>query len=144
MKSTFNTRLYHLLLSITFKEKYWRSQLDFIHLSIQLNNKGHHEKKSNLNNDVLLFLGLWPKKYGFRRPEHFFGPLDHAFTHSHNFYNFSPKHMGHISYTHGLKIWFNILSYVKEEIKIQTYVTLMINVLCICVHPRPPNLCIDY
>ena len=58
MKSTSKTRLNHLLLRITFNDKYRRSQLDFLHLSIQHNNKGHHEKKSSLNNTLLLFLGL--------------------------------------------------------------------------------------
>ena len=63
MKSTSKTKLNHLLLSITFNDKYWRSQLDFLQLSIQHKNKGHHEKKSNLNKDFLLLLGLWPKKF---------------------------------------------------------------------------------
>ena len=61
VKSTSKTRLNHLLLSITFNDKYWRSQLDVLYTSIQHNNKGHHEKKSNLNNALLLLLGLWPK-----------------------------------------------------------------------------------
>ena len=53
-----------------------------VHLSIQHNNKGHHEKKSNLNNVLLLLLGLSPKyNYGFSIPDHFFGPVYHACTH---------------------------------------------------------------
>ena len=62
MKSMSKTRIYHLLLSIIFNNKYWRSQLDFLHFSIQHNNKAHHENKSNLNNALLLLLGLWSKK----------------------------------------------------------------------------------
>ena len=45
MKSMFKTRLNHLLFNIPFNDKYWRSQLDFLHLSIQHNNKGHNEMK---------------------------------------------------------------------------------------------------
>ena len=56
------SRLNHLLLSITCNDTHWRSQLDCLHLSIQRNNKGHHEKKSNLNNALLWSFGLWPKK----------------------------------------------------------------------------------
>ena len=48
MKSTSKTKLDHWLLSITFNDKYCRSQLDFLHLSIQHKKEGHHEKKSNL------------------------------------------------------------------------------------------------
>ena len=58
-----------------------------LHLSIQLNNKGHHEKKSNLNNVLILLLGLWPKQLWFYIPEHFFvhftilAPSWHFFYH---------------------------------------------------------------
>ena len=65
VKSMSKTKLNHLLLSITFNEKYWWSQLDSLHLSIQHNNEGHHEKKSSLNNALLLLLDLWPKKLWF-------------------------------------------------------------------------------
>ena len=80
MKSTSKTKLNQLLLSITYNEKYWRSSLDFLHLSIQHNNKGHHENKSNSNNALLLRLGFDPKIMVFSIPEHFFGPLYHACT----------------------------------------------------------------
>jgi hypothetical protein len=65
MKSTSKTRLNHLLSSITFNDKYWRSQLDILHLSIKHNNKGRREKKSNSNNILLLHLDLWPKQTMF-------------------------------------------------------------------------------
>ena len=65
MKSMSKVWLNHLLLSITFNDKYWRSQLDFLHLSAQHINKDCHEKKSNLNNALLLLLGLSPKKWWF-------------------------------------------------------------------------------
>jgi hypothetical protein len=61
MKFTSKTRFNHLLLSITLYDTYWKSQLDFLYLSIQHNNKGHREKKSNSNNALLLLLGLSPK-----------------------------------------------------------------------------------
>jgi hypothetical protein len=44
MKSTFKTRSNHLLLTITFNDKFWGSQLDILHLSIQHNNRDHREK----------------------------------------------------------------------------------------------------
>ena len=66
------TRLNHLLLSITFNDKYWGSQLDFLHLSNQHNNKGHREKKSNLINTLLLLQAFDQKNYGFNIAEHFF------------------------------------------------------------------------
>jgi hypothetical protein len=65
MKSTPKIRLNHLLLSITFNDKYWRFKLGFLHLSVQHNNKGRHEKKPNLNISLLLLLSLWPKKLWF-------------------------------------------------------------------------------
>ena len=58
MKFTSKLKLNHLLLSISFSDKYSRSQLDVLHLSIQHNNKVHHAKESNLNNALLLLLGL--------------------------------------------------------------------------------------
>ena len=39
--------------------------LIFYILNIQHNTKGHHEKQSNLNNALLLLLGLWPKNNDF-------------------------------------------------------------------------------
>ena len=51
VKSTSKTKLNHLLLSITFYDKYCKSQLNSLHLSTQHNNKGHCAKKSNLSND---------------------------------------------------------------------------------------------
>ena len=56
IKTTSKTILNYLLLSITFNDKYQRSQLDFLNLSIQ--HKGHHGKKPNLNITLLLLLGL--------------------------------------------------------------------------------------
>ena len=35
----------HVLLSITFNDKFWRFQLDILHLSLQHNIRVHHEKK---------------------------------------------------------------------------------------------------
>jgi hypothetical protein len=58
MKSTSKTKLNHLLLSVSFSDKYSRSQLDSLHLSTQHNNKVHYGKKSNLNNALLLLLGF--------------------------------------------------------------------------------------
>ena len=58
MKSTSKTELKHLLLNITFNNKYCRSQHDFLHLSLQHNNKGHYGKKLNPYNDLLLLLGF--------------------------------------------------------------------------------------
>ena len=79
MKYTSKKKLDHLLLSIILYDKYWRSQLDILHLSIQHNNRGHTKKiKLILNNVLLLLLGLWPKNNGFSISEHFFGPLYHA------------------------------------------------------------------
>ena len=45
--------------SFAFNDKFWGSQLDILHLSIQHNNKGHHERNTILNNNLLLLLGLW-------------------------------------------------------------------------------------
>jgi hypothetical protein len=54
--------------------------LNFIFLiCFQHNNKGHHEKKSNLN-ALLLLLPFDQINYGFSIPEQFFGPLYHACT----------------------------------------------------------------
>ena len=63
MKFMSKTKLNHLLLSITFNDNYCIEDLNLsiLHLSIQHNNKSHHEKKSNLNNAFLLLLNLWPK-----------------------------------------------------------------------------------
>ena len=58
MKSTSKLKLKHLLLSITFNDNFWSSQLDFLHLSIKYDNKDHHEKKFKLNNALLLFRPL--------------------------------------------------------------------------------------
>ena len=83
MKSTSKTELKHLLLNITFNNKYCRSQHDFLHLSLQHNNKGHYGKKLNPYNDLLLLLGFDQESHGFGIPWHFFGgPLYHACTHS--------------------------------------------------------------
>ena len=79
MKFMSKTALDHLLLSIIFNDKHWRSQLDFLHLSIQHNNKGHPKNKSNLENALLLCLGLWPNNYGFSIPKYFL-VLYHACT----------------------------------------------------------------
>jgi hypothetical protein len=61
-KSMFKTGLNHLLLSTTFNDEYWRFQLKFLHSGIRHNNIGHHERKWNLNNALLLLLGLWQKR----------------------------------------------------------------------------------
>lgn len=45
-------------MEVSFTNKYQRNKFDFVHSSIQHNNRGHHAK-SNLNNILLLFLGLW-------------------------------------------------------------------------------------
>ena len=37
----FKTKFNYFLLSITSDNKFWRSQLDILHLSIQHNNRGH-------------------------------------------------------------------------------------------------------
>ena len=62
MKPMSKNWINHLLLSNAFNDKYWISQLDLLHLSIQHNNKCHYENKPNSNNTFLLLLGLWPKK----------------------------------------------------------------------------------
>ena len=62
MKSTSKIKLNHFLLSIIFNNEFWRPQLESLHLSIQHNNIGHHEKNPDLNNTLLLLLGLWPKQ----------------------------------------------------------------------------------
>ena len=74
MKSTFKTKLCHLVLSITFDYNFWKFHLDVLHLTTWHNNRGHHEKKrkNNLNNTLLLLLGNWPKLYGFNIPNHLF------------------------------------------------------------------------
>ena len=46
MKSTSKTKFTLLLLSITFNDKFWRSQLNILCLFNLHNNKGHHEKES--------------------------------------------------------------------------------------------------
>ena len=65
MKFTSNIKLNHLLSSITFNGKYWRSQHDVLHLSIWYNNEIQVEKNVNLVNALLLLLGLWQKKIMF-------------------------------------------------------------------------------
>ena len=62
MKLTFNILFSQLLLRITFDDKFWRSHIDILYLSTQLNNGGHHEKQSILNSILLLLIGLWPRK----------------------------------------------------------------------------------
>jgi hypothetical protein len=57
MKSMSKTTLHHLLLSIIFNAKHGGSQLDFLHLIIQHNNKDHPKNKSDLDNALLLLLG---------------------------------------------------------------------------------------
>ena len=44
-------------------------------------------KKFNLNNILLLLLGIWPKNYGCSLLEHLFGPLYHAWA------QLIPKHL---------------------------------------------------
>ena len=61
MKSSSKIKPNHLLLNITLNDRHWRSQLDLQHLRFQHNNEGHHEKKSNLNNTLLLLFNLLTK-----------------------------------------------------------------------------------
>ena len=44
MKPTSKTIFNHLLLSITFNDKFWRSRLDILLLIIEHNNVCHHKK----------------------------------------------------------------------------------------------------
>ena len=62
IKFTLKTIFNHVLLTITFNDKFWRSKLNILHLSIEHNNKSHNNQKSDLNNTLLIILGLWPKK----------------------------------------------------------------------------------
>ena len=52
----------------------------------------YQEQKYNLNNVLLLLLGLWPKNDGFDIPKHYFGPLYHACTTIFNYkYHMMPE-----------------------------------------------------
>ena len=65
VKSTSKTRLDHLFLSVTSNDKYLRSQLDFLHLSIQHNNKRTSRKEIQFNQGFPTYLDLWPTKLWF-------------------------------------------------------------------------------
>jgi hypothetical protein len=47
-------------------------------MSTKHNTRGHYEKIPNLNNTLLLLVGILPKKNDFSIPEHFFNILDRA------------------------------------------------------------------
>lgn len=73
MKLNFKTRYSHLLLNISFDDKFWGSHLRILHLNTYTTMEvTMGKKKHNLNNILLLLLGLWPKNYSFGVLEHFF------------------------------------------------------------------------
>ena len=58
----FQNQNIHLLLRITLNDKSWRSQLNFIHLRFQHNNKAHHGKKNQLKQMFVTTFRPLPKK----------------------------------------------------------------------------------
>ena len=70
-KTSFN----YLLFSITFNDKFWRTEVDILHLINTTIEVIISLRKSNLKNTFLLLLAFDQKHYGFSIPEHYFGPL---------------------------------------------------------------------
>jgi hypothetical protein len=66
MKSTFKTIFSHLFLDFTFSDIFWRCHFDIIDLSTYNSSRGHHEKKTNLKDILVLFNGLWPRILEFQ------------------------------------------------------------------------------
>ena len=84
IKSRSKPRLSHYPLSKTFNDKFWKSRLYILYLSTWHNNRGCHIKNSNLNNTLLLLLGVWPPKKWFWYLEHFICILAYACSHAQN------------------------------------------------------------